>query len=144
MAAIQGVQSSQERGTENASTNDAMVALGGPVDSSTCSHVAEKVTIEAGNDQRQRPPELSRGGGEDGGGAGKVGEDTTTLDLHYADPDIVGSWRVHLVQAGLCDRLVERCVAAVVLRKPCTAVSGHLTAEDTISALRSVCLNVRQ
>lgn len=115
MAAIQGVQSRQERGTENASTNDAMVASGGAVDSSSCTSVAEKVTIGGGNDQQQRPPELSRGAGGDRGEAGKGGKEITTLDLHYADPDIVGSWRMHLVQAGLCDRLVERCVAVVVL-----------------------------
>lgn len=52
------------------------------------------------DDPHQRPPELSEGGAAPGEG--------TTVDLHYADPDIVGSWDVRLVQGGLSEGLVSR------------------------------------
>lgn len=42
--------------------------------------------------------------------AASVGVTGGTLDLHYADPGIVGPWALRLVQRGLCDGLVERSV----------------------------------
>lgn len=85
------------------------------------------------DEHKQRPPEFSldleaveaveavegQGDGHvriDGGGAAAaaaaagVGVASGTLDLHYADPGIVGPWTMRLVQDGLCDGLVERLV----------------------------------
>lgn len=87
------------------------------------------------NEQHQLPPGLSRAGiveehisaestGEEraaasgarredtgsnmGGKEGKVERRMASLDLHYAGPDIVGSWAVQFVQGGLSADLVKR------------------------------------
>lgn len=52
------------------------------------------------DEPHQRPPELSNGKLAPGEG--------TTVDLYYADPDIVGSWGVRLVQGGLSEGIVSR------------------------------------
>lgn len=80
------------------------------------------------DEQTQRPPELSRdegvGGGESNANAGEatrqpadksplcssISSTRATVDLHYADSDLVGSWEVRLVQDGLNDSLVTRSV----------------------------------
>lgn len=71
------------------------------------SPASDKRSVMPADDCQQQPPEFSRGEGAEGGGQ----EGSSTLDLHYADPDIVGSWRMRLVQGGLSDGLVARWVA---------------------------------
>ncbi|CAN0061024.1 unnamed protein product [Ascophyllum nodosum] len=60
----------------------------------------------ADDDPQQRAPELSE--------SVEPGR-ASTVDLHYADPDIIGSWGVKLVQGGLNEGLVSsmlRCMTA--------------------------------
>lgn len=72
----------------------------------------------------QSPPRLSRTAVMEAGGGVKEdsslrelevktskhpkGSNTGSIDLHYLNPDIIGSWPVRLIQGGLCAELVER------------------------------------
>lgn len=90
----------------------------------------ESEGASAGGGQLQLPPRLSsiasatrggaaggdaseRGGGGggqagDGGGRAGAGARVGSVDLHYLDPDVIGSWPVRLVQGGLSAGLADR------------------------------------
>lgn len=62
--------------------------------------------VEGGEDGDVR----ADGGGAAATAAAGASTATGTLDLHYADPGIVGPWAMRRVQGGLCDGLVDRLV----------------------------------